>query len=125
MSEVKTIRRVLLAVTETSPVEAVWQALVDAVEDARAEVVTVFVRDEHWRRAASLPLTREISRLSGSQAAFTHRRARQVSMDTALRVRQRLEQLASETRLELVFEVVSEQEGDELARRERHVLLVR
>ena len=125
MTDAETIRRILLAVTETSAVETVWQSLVDAVEDARAEVVTVFVQDEHWRRAASLPFTREISRLSGSQAAFTHRRARQVSLDAAFRVQQRLEQLASETRLKLEFEVVSEQEGAELARRERHILLVR
>ena len=125
MSDAETIRRVLLAVTETSPVESLWQTLIAAVEESRADVVTVFVRDEHWRRAASLPFTREIFRLSGSQAAFTHRRAQQVSLDTALRVRQRLEQLASETRVKLVFEVVSEQEGDELARQETHVLLVR
>ena len=125
MSDAETIRRVLLAVTEASPVESLWQSLVDAVEDSRAEVVTVFVRDEHWRRAASLPFTREIFRLSGSQAVFTHRRARQISLDTAVRVQQRLEQLASETRLKLSFEVVTEREGDELARRERHVLLVR
>jgi hypothetical protein len=125
MSDVETIRRVLLAVTEASPVESLWQALLDAVEDARPAVVTVFVREEQWRRAASLPFTREIFRLGGSQSDFTHRRAQEVSLDTALRVRQRLEQLASETRLELQFEVVTEQEGDELARRERHILLVR
>ncbi|MBT8082289.1 MAG: hypothetical protein KJP08_06050 [Gammaproteobacteria bacterium] len=125
MSDADTIRRILLAVTETSPVETLWQSLLDAVENSRAEVVTVFVRDEHWRRAASLPFTREISRLSGLQAEFTHRRARQVSLATAVRVQQRLEHLASKTRLKLEFEVVSEQEGAELARRERHILLVR
>jgi hypothetical protein len=125
MSDAETIRRVLLAVTETSPIESLWQSLVDAVEDGRAEIVTVFVRDEQWRRAASLPFTREISRLSGSQAAFTHRRARQVSLEAAVRVQRQLQQLAEEMRLELEFEVVSDQEGAELARRERHLLLVR
>ena len=125
MSDADTLRRVLLAVTETSPIETLWQSLIEAVEGDRAEVVTVFVRDESWRRAASLPFTREISRLSGSQAAFTHRRARQVSLAAAVRVQRQLQQRASETRLKIEFEVVSEQEGAELARRERHVLLVR
>jgi hypothetical protein len=125
MTDAETVRRVLLAVTDTSPIETLWQSLVEAVADGRADVVTLFVRDEHWRRAASLGFTREISRLSGSQAAFTHRRARQVSMAAAVRVQQQLQQLAAETRLKLEFEVVSEQEGDELARRERHILLIR
>ena len=125
MSDVETIRRILLAVTEASPVESLWQSLIDALEEGGADVVTVFVREEQWRRAASLPFTREISRLSGAQAEFTHRRAQQVSVDTAVRVQQQLQQRASETRLKLEIEVVTEQEGDELARRKRHVLLVR
>ena len=43
MSDADTLRRVLLAVTETSPIETLWQSLIEAVEGDRAEVVTVFV----------------------------------------------------------------------------------
>ncbi len=110
MNEGRDLLRILLAVTETSPVERLWQSLIDQVADAHAEVVTIIVSDDSWRRAASLPFTREISRISGVQAAFTRHRAEQVSADAAGRARQRLENLARDSKLELEFEVVSEDE---------------
>ena len=110
MNERHDLLRILLAVTETSPVERLWQSLVDHVAGAQAEVVTVIVSDNAWRRAASLPFTREISRISGLPAAFTHHRAEQVHADAEGRARQRLESLAADAEVELEFEVVSEDE---------------
>ncbi len=115
MNEGRDLLRILLAVTETSPVERLWQSLIDQVADARAEVVTIIVSDDSWRRAASLPFTREISRISGVQAAFTHHRAEQVSADATGRAREQLESLARDSQLELEFEVVSEDEDARVA----------
>ncbi len=115
MNEGRDLLRILLAVTETSPVERLWQSLIDQVADARAEVVTIIVSDDSWRRAASLPFTREISRNSGVQAAFTPHRAEQVSADATGRAREQLESLARDSQLELEFEVVSEDEDARVA----------
>ena len=116
MSDAQNIRRVMLAVTETSPLEKLWQSLVEHVEGSRAEVVTVFVRDDTWHRVATLPFTVEISRISGACVAFTQRRAEQLGEDAAGRMRQRLEQLAAETGLRPVFEVLSTTEVSEIRR---------
>ncbi len=107
--------RVLLAVTESSPLDRLWQSLVEQVAGASAEVVTVLVSDDSWRRAASLPFTREISRLSGSPEAFTHRRAEEIRAAAARQARRRLERLAAESELELAFEVLSEDEDPHVA----------
>jgi len=114
MNEDRDLLRILLAVTETSPVERLWQSLVDQVAGAQAEVATIIVSDDSWRRAASLPFTREISRISGVPAAFTHHRAEQVHADAAGRARQHLERLAQELQVELEFEVVSEDEDSRI-----------
>ncbi len=108
------IRRVLLAVTETSPLERLWESLTEHVADTRVEVIAVFVRDDAWRRAASLPFTREISRISGLQAAFTRNRAREVGLHAADRVRRQLEQLAGATKLQLVFETLPEDDETQI-----------
>jgi hypothetical protein len=111
VTDAQEARRVLLAITETCAVEKLWQSLVENVVVAEAEVVTVFVSDDVWNRAASLPFTREISRISGTQAVFTRRRAEQIGRDAASRARQQLEQLAAGTGLQLAFEILSLQEA--------------
>ena len=116
MTDVADIRRVMLAVTETSPLEKLWQSLVENLAGSRAEVVTVFVRDDTWHRVATLPFTVEISRISGARVAFTQQRAEQLGEDAAGRVRQRLEQLAAGTGLQPVFEVLKATEAGELRR---------
>jgi hypothetical protein len=116
MTDVKDIRRVMLAVTETSPLEKLWQSLIEHVEGSRAEVVTVFVRDDTWHRVATLPFAVEISRISGARVAFTQRRAEQLGEDAAGRTRQRLEQLAAETGLRMIFEVLTAPEAGEIRR---------
>jgi hypothetical protein len=99
-------RRALLVVTETSPVDKLWRALVDDLADAQAEVVAVFVSDDRWTRAASLPFTREISRLSGGSEVFTTRRAEQVVGDLIERAREQIRQLAEDRQVQLVFEIL-------------------
>lgn len=116
MADAGNVRRVMLAVTETSPLEKLWQSLVEQVAGARAEVVTVFVSDDTWYRVASLPFTVEISRVSGTRMAFTRQRAEQLGEDAAGRVRQRLEQLAAGTDLHLIFEMLSSTESAQLRR---------
>ena len=105
-----TKRRALLVVTETSPLERLWHALVEQLADTQAEVVAVFVSDDRWTRAASLPFTREISRLSGSSEVFTTRRAEQITGDSVSRVQQRIRQLAADRQMQLVFEILHTQE---------------
>ena len=108
MNEGRDLLRILLAVTESSPVERLWQSLVEQVGGAHAEVVTVIVSDDSWRRAASLPFTHEISRISGMPAEFTHHRAEHVRTEAAGRAREQLERLAEDSQVELEVEVVTE-----------------
>ena len=126
MTDANDIRRIMLAVTETSPLDKLWQLLVEQVAGAQAEVVTVFVSDDTWYRVASLPFSVEISRISGARVAFTRRRAEQLGEDAAGRARQRLEQLAAEAGLALVFEMLTTTETgrlQKLAALERDLLI--
>ena len=126
MTEANAPRRVLLAVTETSPVERLWQSLVEHIADTRAEIVALFISDDRWRRAASLPFTYEISRVSGSQSEFTKRRAEQIGMDAAGKARRHLEKLAAGTKVHIAFEVLAQDETEGVRRLlsiERDVLI--
>ena len=100
--------RVLIAVTESSPLSALWRAAMDLMNESPAELVALFVDDERWRRAASLPFTREISRVSGTVADFTVQRAEQLNQDAISRTQLRIEKLASSADLALAFEVLPE-----------------
>jgi len=71
----KRIERVIIAVTELAPVQQMWGEALQFLDESRAEIHAVFVEDERWYRAASLPFTREISRVSGVTADFTMQRA--------------------------------------------------
>lgn len=126
MADSEDTRRIMLAVTESSPVEKLWQSLVEQVAGAKVEVVIVFVSDDTWHRVASLPFAVEISRISGARMAFTRRRAQQLGEDAAGRARQRLEQLAAEAGLRLVFEMLTATETSrlqKLAEVERDLLI--
>jgi hypothetical protein len=114
MTDIANIRRIMLAVTETSPLDELWQSLVEQVSGAEAEVLTVWVSDDTWYRVASLPFAVEISRISGARVAFTRRRAKQLGDDAAGRARQRLEELAAEAGLRLVFEMLTTTESGQL-----------
>ena len=103
-------RRIILAVTETSSLDRLWNVVVEHVAGARPKIITVFVSDDRWHRAASLPFTREISRVSGAGEDFTRQRAEQIGTETAGRARERISTLAAEAELDFVFEVLAEHE---------------
>jgi len=119
--------RVLIAVTEFSPVDALWRAALQFAGETQSEMTAVFVRESHWHRAASLPFTREISRLSGSLEKFTPQRAEQVHRDAIERVRALLHRLATESNRAIDFEVIAGIDQPrlvELASRSTSVLIV-
>jgi hypothetical protein len=70
----------------------------------------VFVSDDRWQRAASLPFTREVSRISGDSVNFTTQRADQINEDVAGFTYRQLKKLAAEAELQLAFEVVPERD---------------
>ena len=104
-------RRVMLAVTASSALQDLWRAAIEHTADEQAELLTLLVRDDRWRRAASLPFTREVSRASGGSANFTPRRAEEVDRDAGLRTQGRLRELASDSRIPLAFETLAEHEA--------------
>ena len=107
-------RRVLLAITETSSLRTLWRVVTQQVEGDKTELVTVFVSDDRWHRAASLPFTREVSRMGGGSANFTPKRAQQINEDTVGRKHRELEALAREAQLNLEFEVLPEHKAERL-----------
>ncbi len=116
--------RILIAVTETSPVAELWQAALEK-HDRDTELVALFVTDDRWHRAASLPFTREISRL-GAVADFTRQRADQIYKESVARIRQSIVELAEQTDLVPEFEELSERNAarlEELAAGARSVLI--
>jgi hypothetical protein len=106
--------RILLAVTETSPLVRLWDAVAEHLADTRVELVTIFVSDDRWHRAASLPFTREISRVGRANVKFTPKRAEQVNNDVVDRTRIQLQHLADEADLQFVFEVLQEHQAARL-----------
>jgi hypothetical protein len=78
------------------------------LQEAPAELVAVFVEEGHWYRAASLPFTREISRIGGSAADFTQQRAEQLHREAVARVRQLIQELADEAGVSPDFRVMPE-----------------
>ena len=99
---------VLIAVTETCSLTELWRTVTQTVDGSRAEVVALFLHDERWHRAASLPFTREISRVGGTAADFTAQRAEQILADTVSRLQRQMQQLAAEANLPVAFEVLPE-----------------
>ncbi len=114
MSRPSEKRRILLAITEASPLPDLWRAVVDYLAGAHGELTTVFVSDDRWHRAASLPFTREVSKVSGDSEDFTRERARQIDEDTVGRTHRELEKLASEAELSFAFEVLPEHDASKL-----------
>ena len=94
--------RVIIAVTERASIPRLWRTAMRTLRGTHAEVLAVFVHDERWHRAASLPFTREVSR-AGSVEDFTLRRANQVFAETVAALQNRMEKLAAEADLEIDF----------------------
>jgi hypothetical protein len=108
MAKTEMKHRVVIAVTETSPVARLWDAALRLLRESPADVVALYVEDDRWHRVASLPFTREILRSGGIPVQFTRQRAEQVSRERAARVHESIQKLAAESNLELVFEVLRE-----------------
>ena len=106
--------RVVIAVTESSSLPALWRAAMKLMSESPAELVAVFLDDDRWQRAASLPFTYEISRIGGAVADFTVQRAEQVNKDAITRMQHRIEQLASKADLGLEFEVLPESDQNRI-----------
>jgi len=118
--------RVVIAVTESSPLAALWHAAMNLLDESPGQLVALFINDDRWRRAASLPFTREISRIGGAVADFTVQRAEQVNKEAIKRTQQRIEQLAAEADLALAFEVLPEPDQkriQELVGNDQNVLI--
>ncbi len=108
MSRRDELRRIVIAMTESSPVADLWAAAMEQVRDSHAELVAVYLHDERWEHAASLPFTREISLVGGSVSDFTLYRAEQLLTETVALLRNQIEQLASKAGLNVAFEVLPE-----------------
>lgn len=108
------VRRVMLALWETSSLQDLWQVALEHISDAPAELLTVFVSDDRWRRAASLPFTREVSRFGGGARDFTLLRAEQIDKEAVSRAEERLRELATEARIQFTFTVLGEHEATKI-----------
>jgi hypothetical protein len=113
-SNTNDLRRILLAVTETSPLTRLWSVVSEHIVDTRGELITIFISDDRWHRAASLPFTREISRIGRTNVKFTPKRAEQIDKDVVDRTRLQLQRLADEADLQFVFEVLRDQQTTQL-----------
>jgi hypothetical protein len=121
------VARVVIAVTESSPVAQLWRAALQCLSDSPVEVLALFLADDCWRRAASLPISCEISRIGGTVADFTAQRAEQISEEAVNQARRRMEQLACEADVAFAFEVLSESDQNrikELISDTRSILIV-
>ena len=103
-----TRRRVLIALTETGSVRRLWQALNEILREVPdSEILAIFLADDNWHRAASLPFTREVLMHSGAVRDFTPQRAREIVDEAAGRTRSELETLASESGSSFTFQIVT------------------
>jgi hypothetical protein len=101
-------RRIVIALTETSPVPRLWRAAMARHAESPADLLTLFLQDERWLRAASLPFTREFPRSGARPVEFTHERAREVGMETAKQAKRLIEQLADKAKTQVSFETLLE-----------------
>lgn len=113
MGSRKQARRVVIALTETSPVAELWDAALHARSDAQDELAVVLFHDERWHRAASLAFTREFPVSGGADRDFTAQRAEQLLNDAAARLRETIEQLASHAGLSVAFQTWSERDQEQ------------
>ena len=106
--------RVVMAVTETTPVARLWETALRLLQETPAELAALYVQDDRWHRVASLPFTREILRSGGVAVEFTQQRAEQVGRERAARAQELIRKLAAESNLKPAFEVLSESDAERL-----------
>lgn len=114
MTQTEVKLRVVIAVTETTPVARLWETALRLLREAPAELAALYVQDDRWHRVASLPFTREILRSGGVAVEFTQQRAEQVSRERAARVQDAIRKLADEANLKPVFETLNESDAERL-----------
>lgn len=107
-------RRIILAITEWSPLPVLWRLAKEHLADPQDQLITYMVHDDRWRRAASLPFTREVSRISGHHSDFTQWRAASIDNAISARLACQLQALAGDAERQLVFEVLLEHEAGEV-----------
>lgn len=100
--------RIVIAVTESCPLSTLLRAAAELANESSAEFTALYVHDDRWRRAASLPFTREVSRASGSAADFTVQRAEELTKEIIARTQQQIQKLAVESDLALAFQALPE-----------------
>ena len=108
MSENDRHERVIIALTEACPIADLWEAAMQAISDTNTELLVVFLHDERWHRAASLPFTREISQVGGGARDFTLQRAEQILEEKAGTLRKSIEKRAERAGLTTAFQVLAE-----------------
>jgi hypothetical protein len=106
--------RVLIALTESSPVDQLWEAALGQLGQAPADLTALFFAETRWHRAASLSFTREISRLSGADVDFTRQRASQINEEAIRRAETLVNKLAEESKLSPTFEVLNESDQERI-----------
>ena len=106
--------RVVIALTESSPLDVLWREAMKLMQDSPADLLALLVDDERWRRAASLPFTREISRISGAVAEFTPQRAEELNREGITRMQSRMQELATKAHLAVRFEVLPESDRERI-----------
>jgi transcription antitermination factor NusG len=106
--------RVVVAVTETTPIARLWEAALRLLRESPADLVALYMEDDRWHRVASLPFTREILRSGGVPVEVTRQRAEQVSRERAARVQELIQKLAAESDVKPAFEVLSESDAERL-----------
>ncbi len=114
MNSLEDKRRILLLLTEQSPLQQLWQVVEQHLAGTNSEVVALFINDERWHRAASLPFTREFSRLSGTHRDFTAQRAAELNQEGIRQVEARLRELATSAESQPTFEVLTEREANRI-----------
>lgn len=114
MTKTEVRLRVVMAVTETTPVARLWETALRLLQEAPAELAALYVQDDRWHRVASLPFTREILRSGGVAVEFTQQRAEQIGRERAARVQELIRKLAAESNLKPAFEVLSESDAERL-----------
>lgn len=106
--------RVVIAVTETTPIARLWETALRLLRETPGDLAALYLQDDRWYRVASLPFTREILRRGGVPVDFTPQRAEQVIRERAARMQEAIRKLAAEAKLEPVFESLSESDAARL-----------
>ncbi len=106
--------RIVLAVTTASPIDRLWAAAEEAVRGMDAEIVVLLLSDDRWQRAASLPFTREISRIGARYSVFTQQRAEQIAGEATARTQAIFQELAGKANRSCSFCAISESQPDHI-----------